>query len=256
MGGWVGWGGKRVRGGWEEGGLGSCASSPYPHPPTVWQPTHPYGVASNRRDDDPSNGRARIGCSSPCRDLAARNTHIHMCTRAHPPTTRPPPADDYPNVPPLMELETTGGGVARFNPNLYAGGCGCCWSAAQGSGAGHALGAQGWRAVWPMHGWPLSLSHTHTHALSAADGKVCLSLLGTWHGGDESEKWRPGHSNLFQVLLSLQVGAGQAPLGPPLRPAACGLPGRHARAAGTGGRMSGSVSWVACPLPPHIAMHP
>lgn len=38
----------------------------------------------------------------------------------------------YPNAPPLMELETTGGGVARFNPNLYA------------------------------------------------DGKVCLSLLGTW----------------------------------------------------------------------------
>lgn len=64
--------------------------------------------------------------------------------------------DDYPNVPPLMELETTGGGVARFNPNLYA------------------------------------------------DGKVCLSLLGTWHGGDESEKWRPSASNLFQVLLSLQ----------------------------------------------------
>jgi hypothetical protein len=54
-------------------------------------------------------------------------------------------------VPPLMELETTGGGVARFNPNLYA------------------------------------------------DGKVCLSLLGTWHGGDESEKWQPGTSTLFQV---------------------------------------------------------
>ena len=32
-----------------------------------------------------------------------------------------------------------------------------------------------------------------------ADGKVCLSLLGTWHGGDESEKWRPGTSNLFQA---------------------------------------------------------
>lgn len=63
---------------------------------------------------------------------------------------------DYPNVPPLMELETTGGGVARFNPNLYA------------------------------------------------DGKVCLSLLGTWHGGHESEKWKPGTSTLFQVLLSIQ----------------------------------------------------
>lgn len=29
---------------------------------------------------------------------------------------------NYPNVPPLMELETTGGGVARFNPNL------CTWA--------------------------------------------------------------------------------------------------------------------------------
>lgn len=27
----------------------------------------------------------------------------------------------YPNVPPLMVLETTGDGRARFNPNLYAG---------------------------------------------------------------------------------------------------------------------------------------
>lgn len=27
----------------------------------------------------------------------------------------------YPNVPPLMVLETTGEGRARFNPNLYAG---------------------------------------------------------------------------------------------------------------------------------------
>ena len=37
-----------------------------------------------------------------------------------------------------------------------------------------------------------------------ADGKVCLSLLGTWHGGSDSEKWQPGKSSLFQVLLSLQ----------------------------------------------------
>ena len=32
-----------------------------------------------------------------------------------------------------------------------------------------------------------------------ADGKVCLSLLGTWHGGDSSEKWDPERSNLMQV---------------------------------------------------------
>jgi ubiquitin-protein ligase len=37
-----------------------------------------------------------------------------------------------------------------------------------------------------------------------ADGKVCLSLLGTWHGGDSSEKWDPLQSNLLQVLVSIQ----------------------------------------------------
>ena len=35
-----------------------------------------------------------------------------------------------------------------------------------------------------------------------ADGKVCLSLLGTWHGGDSSEKWDPVRSNLMQVWES------------------------------------------------------
>ena len=57
---------------------------------------------------------------------------------------------DYPNIPPLMLLETTGGGRVRFNPNLYA------------------------------------------------DGKVCLSLLGTWHGS-EHEKWNPSTSSLWQA---------------------------------------------------------
>lgn len=38
----------------------------------------------------------------------------------------------------------------------------------------------------------------------AADGKVCLSLLGTWHGGDEASKWNPSSSSLFQILLSIQ----------------------------------------------------
>jgi hypothetical protein len=36
------------------------------------------------------------------------------------------------------------------------------------------------------------------------DGKVCLSLLGTWHGGDEASKWNPSSSSLFQILLSIQ----------------------------------------------------
>jgi ubiquitin-protein ligase len=37
------------------------------------------------------------------------------------------------------------------------------------------------------------------------DGKVCLSLLGTWHASDESQKWNPQVSSLAQVLLSIQT---------------------------------------------------
>ena len=35
--------------------------------------------------------------------------------------------------------------------------------------------------------------------------QVCLSLLGTWHGGAASEKWNPDTSGIFQILLSVQV---------------------------------------------------
>ncbi|KAJ3123737.1 hypothetical protein HK098_001669 [Nowakowskiella sp. JEL0407] len=35
------------------------------------------------------------------------------------------------------------------------------------------------------------------------DGKICLSLLGTWHAKDPSETWRPS-SNLLQVIVSIQ----------------------------------------------------
>jgi len=62
----------------------------------------------------------------------------------------------YPHDPPLVNLETTGNGTVRFNPNLYT------------------------------------------------DGKVCLSLLGTWHG-DKGSKWNSLQSNLHQVLLSIQA---------------------------------------------------
>ncbi|MEW5312636.1 MAG: hypothetical protein WDW38_004255 [Sanguina aurantia] len=37
-----------------------------------------------------------------------------------------------------------------------------------------------------------------------ADGKVCLSLLGTWHSSHASEKWNPASSTLFQVVMSIQ----------------------------------------------------
>eukprot|EP00884_Botryococcus_braunii_P016263 jgi/Botrbrau1/331/Bobra.0022s0288.1 len=64
--------------------------------------------------------------------------------------------DEYPNVPPLMSLETTGGGKVRFNANLYN------------------------------------------------DGKVCLSLLGTWHASHPSEKWDQDTANLWRILVSIQ----------------------------------------------------
>lgn len=35
------------------------------------------------------------------------------------------------------------------------------------------------------------------------DGKVCLSLLGTWFGKD-SEVWVPYKSNLLQIVVSIQ----------------------------------------------------
>lgn len=59
--------------------------------------------------------------------------------------------DDYPNTSPAVHITTTGNGMVRFNPNLYA------------------------------------------------NGKVCLSLLGTWHG----EAWNKEVSNINQVLLSI-----------------------------------------------------
>lgn len=65
-------------------------------------------------------------------------------------------SQDYPQDPPVVLFETTGGGRVRFNPNLYA------------------------------------------------DGKICLSLLGTWHGRSAVEKWNPDQSSLWQILLSIQ----------------------------------------------------
>ena len=62
---------------------------------------------------------------------------------------------NYPEVPPKISLQTTGGGTVRFNPNLYN------------------------------------------------NGKVCLSLLGTW-SGEGGEKWNPNTSTLLQVFVSIQ----------------------------------------------------
>uniref|UniRef100_A0A158R584 UBIQUITIN_CONJUGAT_2 domain-containing protein n=1 Tax=Syphacia muris TaxID=451379 RepID=A0A158R584_9BILA len=62
---------------------------------------------------------------------------------------------EYPNMPMLINLETTGNHTVRFNPNLYN------------------------------------------------DGKVCLSVLNTWHGRPE-ERWNPETSSFLQVIVSMQ----------------------------------------------------
>lgn len=62
---------------------------------------------------------------------------------------------EYPAVPMLINLATTGRHSVRFNPNLYN------------------------------------------------DGKVCLSVLNTWHGRPE-EKWNAHTSSFLQVLVSIQ----------------------------------------------------
>ncbi|VEL25754.1 unnamed protein product [Protopolystoma xenopodis] len=36
------------------------------------------------------------------------------------------------------------------------------------------------------------------------DGKVCLSLLGTWHGVHASEHWDAEKSSVFQIAISIQ----------------------------------------------------
>ena len=79
-----------------------------------------------------------------------------------------------------MQFLTTGGGKARFNPNLYA------------------------------------------------EGKVCLSLLGTWAGPG----WDPAISTLSQVLISIQAQImNEAPYYNVRRSAGARLPAdAHARA--------------------------
>lgn len=55
----------------------------------------------------------------------------------------------------------------------------------------------------PPHVW----FHSYGRRLNPnlyEDGKVCLSILGTWDG-DDVESWDPKNSNLLRVLLSLQA---------------------------------------------------
>ncbi|CEH17081.1 Ubiquitin-conjugating enzyme [Ceraceosorus bombacis] len=62
--------------------------------------------------------------------------------------------------------------------------------------------------------YPHSPPVAHYHSWTAGDrvspnlyhdGKVCLSLLGTWAGQESSESWTPSRSTLLQVFVSIQA---------------------------------------------------
>ncbi|PVI02441.1 hypothetical protein DM02DRAFT_612991 [Periconia macrospinosa] len=56
---------------------------------------------------------------------------------------------------------------------------------------------------------PLAFFHSWTQGNGPVnpnlyqDGKICLSLLGTWHADERGESWSAGKSTLLQVLVSL-----------------------------------------------------
>jgi hypothetical protein len=157
----------------------------------------------------------QLGPARPAGRLRGRRTPMRAKPRArgHPTAVLPPSPPRPPTpiqVPPLMVIETTGEGRARFNPNLYAGapgrrarGRGCL-----GGGPGPRAGGNGTRG--PAATQQNSGSAALTQATPAAnpapqpDGKVCLSLLGTFHGANAAEKWSPKDSSLYQILLSVQ----------------------------------------------------
>ena len=43
-----------------------------------------------------------------------------------------------------------------------------------------------------------------TWRLIDSEGRVCLSLLGTWHSHNDTESWNPKQSTLLQLFLSIQ----------------------------------------------------
>ncbi|KAJ3244868.1 hypothetical protein HDU78_010346 [Chytriomyces hyalinus] len=53
-----------------------------------------------------------------------------------------------------------------------------------------------------FHSWVPSSGRINPNLYE--DGKVCLSLLGTWDAGERSESWVPAKSSLLQVFVSIQ----------------------------------------------------
>lgn len=78
-------------------------------------------------------------------------------------------ADSFPTEPPeaFFHSWTPGGSGGRVNPNLY-------------------------------------VYVTSTLRLMIREGRVCLSLLGTWHSQNDTESWNSKQSTLLQLFLSIQ----------------------------------------------------
>ncbi|KAL8674666.1 MAG: hypothetical protein Q9168_000974 [Polycauliona sp. 1 TL-2023] len=52
-----------------------------------------------------------------------------------------------------------------------------------------------------FHSWTNGVGRVNPNLYE--NGKVCLSLLGTWDGDDKDEEWVPGKSTVLQVIVSL-----------------------------------------------------
>ncbi|KAL8686663.1 MAG: hypothetical protein Q9218_006950 [Villophora microphyllina] len=52
-----------------------------------------------------------------------------------------------------------------------------------------------------FHSWTSGIGRVNPNLYE--DGKVCLSLLGTWHSDKDNETWVPGQSSILQIIVSL-----------------------------------------------------
>ncbi|KAL8734382.1 MAG: hypothetical protein Q9166_001580 [cf. Caloplaca sp. 2 TL-2023] len=52
-----------------------------------------------------------------------------------------------------------------------------------------------------FHSWTNGVGRINPNLYE--DGKVCLSLLGTWHGDEDDEEWVTGKSTILQIIVSL-----------------------------------------------------
>ncbi|KAL8995224.1 MAG: hypothetical protein Q9169_004988 [Polycauliona sp. 2 TL-2023] len=52
-----------------------------------------------------------------------------------------------------------------------------------------------------FHSWTNGVGRVNPNLYE--NGKVCLSLLGTWDGDDDEEEWVPGKSTVLQIIVSL-----------------------------------------------------